>query len=344
MELATAIKPFCFTHLFTKMHAQKAVYLDPDIKVYRKLVDLEMAFNDGADAIVTPHRLAPGNKNQEPSDLHILQTGTQNLGFLALRSCEEVDHYLEWWSDQLQEHCIVDFSAGLFVDQKFAEFLPSFVDRSHILRDPTYNVAYWNIDQRPIANVNHDFTIHERPISFFHFSGVLLGNHKRLSKHRPSFVVSANSAIEALLKDYEQSLKDNNPDYWSRMPYELDIKVGDQNIPTFLKRSAASFKYRDNPNLFWSYWNEPSKIVDNEDGLKFTRLMTALYEERDDLQETFPIGTKAGRRGFHNWFVRFAKKEYELPECAIAPALLNDSTYKRFHRRFNMFLSRFIRR
>src|SRR5690606_7827880 len=59
MEFNTAIKPFTFRWLLEQQGFDRAIYLDPDIFVYRPLAEVEALLDGGASAVLTPHIMRP---------------------------------------------------------------------------------------------------------------------------------------------------------------------------------------------------------------------------------------------------------------------------------------------
>jgi hypothetical protein len=146
-ELNTAIKPFAFLHQLQIVNVGNALYLDPDIYIYSKLKEVEWAFESHRDLILTPHIIMPDERGVA-NNQNFLKFGVYNLGFMGVRKSDEILKVLEWWGAMLLEHCIIDLNNGLFVDQKWADLLPGFIESSLILRHPGYNIAYWNLHER----------------------------------------------------------------------------------------------------------------------------------------------------------------------------------------------------
>ncbi len=149
LEFNTAIKPSVFRHLITRGFTELC-YLDPDILVLAPLVEAFAALASHS-LVLTPHILEPLQDGREPSDLTIIKSGVYNLGFLALRDDDDARRLLLWWAERCFTQCRVDIAGNFFTDQRWMDLAPSFVPRSHILRDPGYNVAYWNLPHRPVA-------------------------------------------------------------------------------------------------------------------------------------------------------------------------------------------------
>ena len=78
-------------------------------------------------------------------------SGAYNLGFIAVAPRDDVIALLAWWHERLAVDCIIDHATGYFVDQRWMDLAPGFVSDLHILRDPGYNVAYWNLSSRRLV-------------------------------------------------------------------------------------------------------------------------------------------------------------------------------------------------
>jgi hypothetical protein len=173
VELCTAVKGAMLCRLLED-GADKVVYLDPDIAVFETLDEIE-ALLDHHDVILTPHQLEPDDERAAIVDNEIgsLKYGIYNLGFFAVANTEEGRRFARWWRDRLLEFCFDDVPNGLFTDQRWCDHVPSFFSGVHILRDPGYNVASWNLSRRPVS-IESDGSIRVagRSLRFFHFTKV----------------------------------------------------------------------------------------------------------------------------------------------------------------------------
>jgi hypothetical protein len=170
LELTTAVKPWLLRRLMADQ--DHVVYLDPDIRFYAPCPELaELAREHGV--VLTPHNVTPMPRDgRKPSEQDILIAGSYNLGFIALRNDAATDAFLDWWSERLLTQCVVDPERGLFVDQRWIDFVPGMMPDHHILRDPGLNVAYWNLGSRPLAPAPGGGALAAgAPLRFFHFSG-----------------------------------------------------------------------------------------------------------------------------------------------------------------------------
>lgn len=218
LELNTAVKPHAFKALLSEEGVSAGVYLDPDIWVYRPLD----AVREGlarAPLALTPHTTRPLRGEANPSDHVILQSGSYNLGFMAARAEPQIRDLLDWWAEKLRFDCRVDFAAGLFTDQKWMDLAPGFVSDLAILRTPTLNLAYWNLEGREVAKGPDGWTVDGEPLAFFHFSGFDPALPLVLSKHQDRIKVTPGSALAALMSDYAAALLRNGHAQATAIPY-----------------------------------------------------------------------------------------------------------------------------
>ena len=188
-EYCTAIKPFCFRHVFDQTDVDDVVYLDPDIFVFGDLEPLFEPLNR-ASIVLTPHILFPSLYEGKRADKGLLATGVFNLGCLALKRGPTASILLEWWAKRLLNQCFIDGHEALFTDQKWMDFVPTLFPNQEVvcLRHPGMNVAPWNFHEREISIIGNDFWVgrrysadssldlqgvdsHSAPLVFVHFSG-----------------------------------------------------------------------------------------------------------------------------------------------------------------------------
>lgn len=217
-ELNTSIKPFVFQYLFDVVGETSAIYLDPDILVTGPLQEVVDMLDAGADAVMTPHVLDPA-ENVEIDDIKMLQLGVYNLGFIAMNRNPRVLEILRWWGRRLERECVIDLPRGLFVDQKWADLLPSFLPNARILHHPGYNVAYWNVKQRAIARGADGWTANGLPLRFVHFSGNNLYDDKVFSRHSWQLNAENVGPINDLLVEYRSMVFAHGHERYSKLPY-----------------------------------------------------------------------------------------------------------------------------
>jgi len=322
MEFATAVKPFAFRRLFA-MGFEAAVYLDPDILVTAGLDPVRDALEAGAEAALTPHMLAPFADDARPTDRDILASGVFNLGFAAFRATPSARAFLDWWAERLAKDCFADPAAGLFVDQRFADLAPAFIERLAILRDRGLNVAYWNLHERPLSrDATGALAAGGARLRFFHFSGVVPGDASVFSKHQTRWAPKDLGPGRALLEDYLGRLCANGHEKWSKTPYAYDLYTDGSRIPAparrLYARGALVKKDRFAPDR--DFLNAPAEGVAQDEGA-ITRLMAEIARARPDVGALHPLSHAQGRAGFRRWFALHGAGEYALDPAYVAPAL-----------------------
>ena len=173
VEASTAVKGHLMTYLMENYSNQMCVYIDPDCQVFSQLDELESITTD-KPIVVAPHLIEAGNIEMEISSL---KHGVFNLGFLALKPCEESLKFTKWWGDRLYSYSHADSSRGLFTDQKWINLAPCFFN-VEILKHPGYDFATWSFMERKLDKKCGKFTVNEFPLRFVHFSGFDSGTFK----------------------------------------------------------------------------------------------------------------------------------------------------------------------
>lgn len=319
MEMNTAVKPFMFKWLLEHRGYDRAIYLDPDIFVFRPLDEVNTLLDTGSSAVLTPHLLKPLEDGRRPDDHDILKSGVYNLGFAAMSNQQEALDFVSWWSRRLQFQCYSDLSSNLFTDQRWCDFAPSFMPNLAILRHPGYNVAYWNLAQRSIERGDGgEFTINGAPLIFFHFSGLRYDDPKLVSKHQDRFTWADLGEGRALFSDYRAKLIEHGWGASTGTPYSYDHVDGlklagpirglyrkryPKNAPADVEMDAA-FVVR--------MCNQPVQLKAAPAGLVVTDLMMHLYESRPDLQAAFILESSDGVKRFVRWFEDTPIREYGL--------------------------------
>jgi glycosyltransferase involved in cell wall biosynthesis len=210
LELATSIKPLCFEHVLAA-DSDLAIYLDPDIVVFKALDAVTSAIRDGYEVVLTPHILTPlPADGKTPSDLSIMRAGIYNLGFAAFANTARNRAIIAWWGRQLRTQGLVDVNAGLFTDQKWIDFIPALSPSTFIIREPGYNVAYWNLHERTLTRAEDGWRVtfldgSQSDLAFFHFSGYA-PSADQLSKHETRYRSKPPGDTRQILGQYSELL------------------------------------------------------------------------------------------------------------------------------------------
>ncbi len=308
MEFNTAAKPFMFLHLFD-MGYDNVVYFDPDIKLYSPITPVFDALLDGASVVLTPHVTMPAENETPPNDLTFMRAGIYNLGFVAFGRQEEVDEVLRWWARRLRFQCINAQETGVFVDQKFVDLVPGYLEKVAILRTSTLNVAYWNLLQRDFEqDEDEQWFVDGQPLIFFHFSGYDPRNSQQLSKHTPLFSRSNSPALQALLDDYQADLFAHNLEETPRAIYAYDRFASGGKIPTFARHVFREDYVTWDGDPFETFEKHLGQAAPGTplglNGSICTNLMLGFWKKSSYLQATFNPHTPDGVTGLVKWFIR----------------------------------------
>ena len=328
LELSTAIKPFIIEAL-ARQGYERIIYFDPDIGLYHPLDEL-FSLLDHHEIVLTPHITEGYRDDRRPGDREILQCGTYNLGFAAFRWTDATAAFIRWWQAKLTDDCVVDFSRGLFVDQKWMEFAPSFVATTHICRHPGWNVAYWNLPSRSVLSSGDHFTVNGQPLVFYHFSG-FHPERGTFSNYQDRYTLDTlPDAVKTLADDYTASLKKNGYPATANQSCGLNEFPGRVAIPDGARRLyreqlatlAKRFPdpWRTDAAAYIAYLNEPA-MVNGRSSPLITRIAYDLYLHGPDIGLTrqFPDITGVHAEGFARWLLDAAGDLVRLDPVFLAP-------------------------
>ncbi|HEY2830573.1 MAG TPA: glycosyltransferase family 2 protein, partial [Thermoanaerobaculia bacterium] len=323
-ELATAMKPWVFQYLFDR-GARVILYLDPDIEVFDSLGPLEpLARTHGM--VLTPHLAAPLPRDgKRPDERDLLLAGMYNLGFLALSS-EGAKMFLPWWRERLRRDCINDPASGLFVDQRWIDFAPALFD-AFILRDPGYNVAYWNLPNRALTQEGERLFVDGRPLRFFHFSGFsplaphLLSKHQHESRRVDSdempLVGEICSRYAAALEEAGFGTYSSSPAYgFSRTAAGLPLDVWTRHVlrRTYLADEASGPACFPNPFAADGAKDVMERLLrPAPDAPQISGWLAELWAARADLRAAFPHIDSADAERFLDWVRTQGVREHDIP-------------------------------
>lgn len=247
VEACTAVKaPFLLKALEEGAH-DAVVYMDPDTCLFG---DLDPIIDTLAEKsiVLTPHQLQPSTNRLQVVDDEIgsLKYGIYNLGFLAVARSTEGLRFARWWNERLLEHCHDDVPNGLFVDQRWCDHVPVFFDGVHIVKDPGYNVASWNVAQRELKfDASGEPTAAGQPLRFCHFTKVGAVGDVMLRKN-----AAANFEASEIWGWYAAELRRNAFDgiprkWWAYARYADGSRIEAQDRRTYRRRHDLRNNFPD---------------------------------------------------------------------------------------------------
>jgi glycosyltransferase involved in cell wall biosynthesis len=310
-ELSTAVKPL-FLQLLSRARGGATIYLDPDIRIFGSLAyAAELAEQHGL--VLTPHLTQPVPDDGRGIDaLFVLAAGVYNLGFAAVAPAAA--GCLDWWWRQTRRRALNDVQQQMFTDQRWADFMPSLF-RHHLLKDPGYNAAYWNLHERPLTRAYGRLLARNVPLRFFHFSGFDARMPWLLSRHqgeRPRILLGEHPVLAELCEDYAAALARAGFDESSRWPYGWRQTADGLEMTSRIRRlywaavvAAESGEIADPPDPFDA--EEPRAFTDwlnapDERGpRRWSRYVRAIYDARPDVRAHIPDVDGANYDRFGNW-------------------------------------------
>jgi hypothetical protein len=293
LELSTAVKPWLLRYLLDERGLDRVAYLDPDIRVYDRLDEIERLTGEHG-LVLIPHITSPLPRDgKRPSEADILISGTYNLGFISLERTPSTDDLLDWWSERLKTDCVVAPDAGYFVDQRWMDFVHGVMPDFYVLRDPSYNVAYWNLHGRELTYYKGRYHVDGRPLRFFHFSGFDPDHRKRLSKHQTRIEIRRGSALARACNAYADELLAHGYRKAKNWPYSYGVLPNGVTLDSGMHRlyrkgegaPRQSIFTPEGADRFVAWLNEPAP-VGGEHGV--TRYLYEIYSGRPDLRQEFP--------------------------------------------------------
>jgi len=314
-QLANAVKPAFL--LYLRQFARRALYFDADIAVFSPCHELLKNTRD-SDLVLTPHTTATFPRPEQlwahPNNADIFHSGLFNAGVFGI-DLDRCSDFLEFWINS-------NFSVGAFygpaggqTDQQYLNWAIVLQSNVHILRDPAYNVAYWNLHDRDLRTVKEPtpvVQVNGRPLVIFHFSGFDIYNPLQLSKHDNRYSVYNLHFIAELLIWYSQKVLSGPHSGLLAAPYPFDVLPNGFRLTEFVRGILKQYE-----NYFPKY--DPQNGADADRLCRF--LMTPLpatvaaviYDLRTDLQTAFPgAHTNTSLREFWRWFCQHAGREYGI--------------------------------
>lgn len=359
VELSTAVKPFFMEYLFDRYDLDLLIYLDPDIYCYRPLTPLLEGLQQHR-VVLTPHILAPLDDEYRPNELDLLRVGSYNLGCLGLARNPELQTFLRWWQRHLERDCVIDLARGLFVDQRWMDMVPSLFDGVAVVRDPSCNVAYWNLAQRDVTPSADGWLVNGQPLTFYHFSGLMFDDIEHISLHQNRYTLAKLPRLRPLLRHYHSRLLAHGIATVRHWAYSYGVFTN--GVPII---EMARQLWRDNdgehrwpqpfdasgPESFFSWLNQ--EALADGDQLLLSNLALEVYRQRVDLQQAFPDVIAAHRRAYIDWFIRNAAADHQIDTAFVEPmrhalakadtsAAAIDSTGRPPAERGRQLLSRFV--
>lgn len=318
-ELHTAVKPFFLQWLFEHRAEERVVYLDPDILVQSTLHVMTEALSKHP-IVLTPHVLTPIQDGLRPSEHDVLRVGVFNLGFIGLARNDLTLRFLHWWQQKVTEDCTEEPDRNVFFDQRWMDLAPVLFPGVHVIRDASYNVAYWNLHERTVLRENGVWVVNGAPLTFFHFSGFRPDVPDRICKYDHSDrSLEKYPALRPLLHEYADLLLAAGWQETRSMPYLFSCFQNGVRIPAFARRYVhmlAAYQrarfgnpFAVGPGSYWEWLQSRHTLATS--GITLTNAQFLLWQSNPVFMRQFP-------RFHEQWAEWLASKEnrVQLPDVA----------------------------
>jgi hypothetical protein len=169
-ELMYAATPHLLLHLLDRGYSGAAFLKQESLVVGDLSPVLELLHRHAI--VLTPHLLeALSGTSGAARECNILQSGVYNVGFLGVGETPTSRAFLRWWVERLYEYCHHDVPQGMHFEQRWLDLVPAYFEDVHVVRDPGFNVAHWNLPDRKVTVSGDRVTVDGHLGRFFRFSG-----------------------------------------------------------------------------------------------------------------------------------------------------------------------------
>jgi hypothetical protein len=250
--LCCALKPFCARYVLMQLEQTAAVYLDTDTLVLSGIAELVNPPPD-ASILLTPHLLQPINGPAVPRDeIDIIESGIFNAGVIGFRRSDSCTAILEWWASRMRWRRNV--REQFAYDQHWLDLANNLFEGVRSLRDPGYNVGYWNLHERPLGRDKSDNLIvgGGARLRIFHFSFFDSNSPEWLVNQGTIHVSVQASELKDLALGYAESLRRNGRDMDSSNSYRFSAfddghPISEEQRQYFAERLPEEVKMNANP-------------------------------------------------------------------------------------------------
>ena len=188
-----------------------------------------------------------------------------------------------WRGTRLKES-----SAGIWTDQIWVDWAPSYFQYA-IVRDSSLDVAFWNLDERELHEVEGRPMVDGAPLRHFHFAGFDPQEAERLSTYLgDASALPQNPVVAKLLRQYGELLAESGAEELSGRPYGYDVGAGgrplDHRRRAIYREAVLAAEARGTdrpPNPF-----DPSRVDEFERLVDDPTSLRALSPRRDGVSNS----------------------------------------------------------
>ncbi|MBX9577898.1 MAG: hypothetical protein K2W97_05415 [Chthoniobacterales bacterium] len=250
LEASCALKPQALLYLLEKY--ERVIYLDTDMRLFGKMERGWKALEQ-RDLSLTPHNTTPiPVSGIQPSRFIVKMSGIFNAGYVG--ASRGAISFLKWWWQQTEYNCVTLIHMGVYLDQFYLNYAVTLVERLHVMKDPTYNVASWNHHERELEKIGSCYFVNKQPLTCFHFSGWMKGAAYSSLESRKKDLLFGEIFFDLFCEHQELLLSEKKKLSEKKYPYAhfQDGERVDKIWKEWLRRDIPELKNIQNPFLLTS--------------------------------------------------------------------------------------------
>jgi hypothetical protein len=319
--LSYAATPYLLAHLLAR-GSERVIFFKQESLVLGHVSAVFDAL-ERCSIVLTPHLVDPlAGDDRIARELNILQSGTFNVGLLAIARTPVTERFLAWWQDRVRAHCRYAVPDGMHYEQRWLDLVPGFFEGVHVLRDSSYNVGHWNLPDRVVTVHDQAVFVDGQPCKLFRFSGYDPDEPSTVTKYSRRLTRANVHAAGAVFDRFRRELEDAGYQVTKRFPYAYGVFDNGVPVPDIARvlyvdlgddvRMFGDPLRTASPSSYFNWLNQP---VDDEWGSRtVTRLWHGIYRARPDLQAALPNPLGCDRDAFLNWTTSFGMREHGIPD------------------------------
>jgi glycosyltransferase involved in cell wall biosynthesis len=214
-DISVLARPALLRELLRR-HGAPVAYLDADMDLHGGLEPVvDVARRTG---VAMAERMTGGlpEDGRLPKPADLVRAGRVTAAFAAVAPSTAAERFLDRWETALcaavdrleyepseQSSNVLLAHRALVAEVDAAASMPEVT----LLEDPGCNVSAWNLHQRRLERVGESFTVDDRPLRFFHFSGFQPTRPWWLASFADRAEIAASPALASLCAQYAAKLQ-----------------------------------------------------------------------------------------------------------------------------------------
>ena len=141
------------------------------------------------------------------------------------------------------------------------DLAPSLFENVTILKDPGYNVAYWNLHGRKVHRAESGYQVNGQPLVFFHFSGIEPESLDGVSKHQNRFRLTQTGDASKLYRNYASALFEAGFRTCRHWPFAYGVFDNGVKIPNSVRRQYLELPTRTTTEIRRPFHDHQEKFL-----------------------------------------------------------------------------------